>query len=60
MQPTKKTFQNEEGRWIERRKKSEIFLCPACGTKYLKTRKNQSTCIPCIYRSPVKVEKVRR
>jgi len=49
MQPTKKTFQNEEGRWIERRRKTEILVCLSCGGKYIETRKNQKTCIRCIY-----------
>ena len=54
MQPTRKTFQNTEGRWIERRKKTEILTCESCGGKYIETRKNQKTCIRCIYSAPVK------
>jgi len=28
---------------------SEIFICH-CGSKYLKTRKDQVTCVRCIYK----------
>ncbi len=35
------------GKWVLKTTKSTIFLC-ACGAKYLKTRKNQTTCIACM------------
>ena len=54
MQPTKKTFQNNLGKWVEKRTKTEILSC-VCGSKYIKSRKDQTVCIRCIYRTlPVK------
>lgn len=41
-----KTFQ-QDGRWIERPKKTPIFVCE-CGNRYLKTRKNQNMCLRCV------------
>ena len=35
------------GKWILKTTKSQIFIC-VCGAKYLKTRKNQNTCVACI------------
>ncbi len=42
----RKTFM-EGGRWIERVKKTPIFLCE-CGNRYLKTRQAQRKCLTCI------------
>ncbi|MDO8594437.1 MAG: hypothetical protein Q7R93_02900 [bacterium] len=50
MQPTKKTFQNNVGKWIEKKTLTEILLC-VCGNKYIKSRKEQIVCIRCIYRT---------
>ncbi len=50
MTPTKRTFQNKAGKWVERSIKTEILLCSSCGTKYIKTRTDQVVCIRCIYR----------
>lgn len=41
-----KTFQ-KDGKWIERTRRSEILVC-SCGTRYLKTRRNQSKCLFCM------------
>ena len=49
MTPTRKTFQNSVGKWIEKRTKTEILVCSSCSEKYIKSRKNQETCIRCIY-----------
>ncbi len=55
MTPSKKTFQNPVGKWIEKKTRTEILLC-VCGGKYIKTRKEQTVCVRCIYRTlPVKV-----
>ncbi len=55
MTPSKKTFQNPVGKWVEKRTRTEILLC-VCGNKYIKTRKEQTVCVRCIYRTlPVKV-----
>jgi len=54
MTPSRKTFQNTVGKWIEKKTRTEILLC-VCGAKYIKTRKEQSVCIRCIYRTlPIK------
>jgi len=42
----RKTFM-EGGRWIERTKKTPIFICE-CGNRYLKTRNAQRKCLTCI------------
>ena len=47
--PTKKTFQNNLGKWIEKRTLTEILVCSSCSGKYIKSRKDQATCIRCIY-----------
>ena len=44
----RKTFQ-EAGKWIEKPTKTFILMC-ACGVKYIKTRKDQTTCIKCFTR----------
>ena len=44
-----KTF-NKNGKWIDRPGKLTIHLCK-CGNKYVKTRRNQKLCIPCIAES---------
>ena len=41
-----KTF-NQNGKWIDRPGKIDVVVCK-CGNKYLKTRRNQKTCITCI------------
>jgi hypothetical protein len=43
---SKKHFQ-KDGRWVSRPKPTEILIC-VCGNKYIKTRKNQNTCVRCI------------
>ena len=54
MAPSKKTFQNTVGKWVEKKTRTEILLC-ICGGKYIKSRKDQTVCIRCIYRTlPVK------
>ncbi|MEX2010266.1 MAG: hypothetical protein WD874_00480 [Parcubacteria group bacterium] len=35
------------GKWVEKKTRSEILLCP-CGAKYIKTRKGQGTCVKCL------------
>jgi len=30
--------------------KSTVLDCPSCGTKYIKTRAGQKTCIRCVYK----------
>ena len=42
-----KTF-NKNGKWIDRPGKLVIYECGKCGNKYVKTRRNQKMCIPCI------------
>lgn len=55
MQPSRKTFKNSAGKWIEKRTKTTIVLCP-CGNKYIQTLKDQTRCIRCIYNKiPLKV-----
>jgi hypothetical protein len=41
-----KTFQ-QDGRWIEKTKKTEILLC-VCGNRYIKTRPKQMVCLRCL------------
>ena len=54
--PSRKTFQNSLGKWIEKKTRTEILLC-SCGVKYIKTRKDQTVCIRCIYRTlPIKLK----
>jgi len=48
LQAPTKTFQ-QEGKWIEKPHKTAILIC-TCGNRYLKTRLNQGTCIPCMHR----------
>lgn len=43
---SKKHFQ-KDGKWVVKSKPTEILIC-ACGNKYIKTRKNQTTCVRCI------------
>lgn len=45
-----KTF-NKNGKWIERPGKMTIHVCSKCDNKYLKTRRNQKLCLPCIAES---------
>ncbi len=42
-------FQNTKGKWVEKVTKSTVLLC-VCGNKYLKTRPQQTTCVPCLVR----------
>ncbi len=42
-------FQNTKGKWVEKVTKSTVLLC-VCGNKYLKTRPQQITCVPCLVR----------
>ncbi|MCE9541877.1 hypothetical protein K8R03_04975 [Candidatus Kaiserbacteria bacterium] len=42
-----KTFQ-KNGRWIAKPLNSVALQC-ACGNKYVKTRKDQTKCLRCIY-----------
>ena len=44
---SKKHFQ-KDGKWISRPSKTEILVC-VCGGKYIKTRKDQTLCIKCMY-----------
>jgi hypothetical protein len=43
-----KTFQ-QDGRWIEKKTKTAILIC-ACGTRYIKTRPRQASCLRCMFR----------
>ncbi|HEY4508118.1 MAG TPA: hypothetical protein VJJ55_00490 [Candidatus Paceibacterota bacterium] len=54
MTPSRKTFQNPVGKWIVKKTRTEILVCASCRGKYLKTRKNQTVCIRCMY-TPVSV-----
>ncbi|HCB35175.1 MAG: hypothetical protein A2W52_04410 [Candidatus Taylorbacteria bacterium RIFCSPHIGHO2_02_49_25] len=47
--PSRKTFQNNLGKWVEKKTRTEILVCSSCGVKYIKTRKDQAVCIRCIY-----------
>jgi hypothetical protein len=40
------------GKFIERPRRTETLVC-ACGNRYIKTRKNQTECVPCMVRSRV-------
>ena len=42
-----KTFQ-QDGRWIEKKTKTAILIC-VCGTRYIKTRARQVTCLRCMF-----------
>lgn len=42
-------FQSTKGKWVEKVTKSAVLVC-VCGNKYLKTRPNQTTCVPCLVR----------
>jgi hypothetical protein len=44
-----KTFQ-KFGKWVEKPLRTEISVC-VCGYKYVKTRKNQTTCIKCMLKA---------
>ncbi len=47
MKPVKpRTFQSK-GKWVEKPRISEVLVC-VCNNKYIKTRKNQVTCIKCM------------
>lgn len=48
LQAPTKTYQSE-GKWIEKPHKTNILVC-TCGNRYLKTRSQQHTCIPCMHR----------
>jgi hypothetical protein len=41
-----KTF-NKNGKWIDKPGKIVIHECK-CGSKFIKTRRNQKMCLPCI------------
>lgn len=41
----------KNGKWIERPGKLAIHVCGKCGNKYVKTRRNQKMCLPCIAES---------
>jgi hypothetical protein len=43
----RKTFQ-QDGHWIIKPRKTPINICE-CGTRYLKTRPQQRTCIRCMF-----------
>jgi len=43
-----KTFQRN-GKWVEKPRVSEVSLC-ACGNKYIRTRKNQTMCVKCMFK----------
>lgn len=48
------TFPNKKNgkrilHWYERPLKVPVDLC-ACGNKYVKTRKNQKSCLPCMFK----------
>jgi hypothetical protein len=45
--PAKKTH-SQRGKWVFKPTKSTIVIC-TCGNKYIVTRKEQTTCIDCIY-----------
>jgi hypothetical protein len=45
---SRKTFQSH-GKWIEKATRTEILVCSSCGSKYIKTRPDQVSCIKCIY-----------
>jgi hypothetical protein len=36
----------QDGKWIENPNAVQIVLCK-CGGKYIKTRPNQTSCLPC-------------
>jgi hypothetical protein len=40
------------GKFIERPRRTETLVC-ACSNRYIKTRKNQTECVPCMVRSRV-------
>jgi hypothetical protein len=42
----RKTFQ-QDGHWIEKPNKTAILVCE-CGNRYLKTRRNQLSCLRCV------------
>jgi hypothetical protein len=42
-----KTF-NKNGKWIDKPGKLVIHECEKCENKYVKTRRNQKFCLPCI------------
>lgn len=46
LQGPHKTFQ-QDGHWIEKPNKTQIFIC-LCGNRYLKTRPKQESCLRCI------------
>lgn len=48
MQPSKRTFQNTMGKWVEKTTRTEILVC-YCNKKYIKTRTGQKSCLPCMY-----------
>ena len=37
----------KDGKWIDRPGKLTIYACK-CGNKFVKTRRNQKQCIPCL------------
>ncbi|HVS79616.1 MAG TPA: hypothetical protein VHF05_01425 [Candidatus Paceibacterota bacterium] len=47
-----KTFQ-KNGKWVEHPGATRILEC-ACGTKYIKTRPNQESCIKCMIKAAEK------
>jgi hypothetical protein len=42
-----KTFQ-QDGRWVEKTSKTAILIC-VCGTRYIKTRQRQVSCLRCMF-----------
>lgn len=49
MKPIKPQTIQRTGKWVEKPRISEILICP-CNNKYIKTRKDQITCIKCMVR----------
>ena len=43
---SRKTFQ-KEGKWIVNPHRTQVVIC-VCGSKYIKTRENQISCIKCL------------
>jgi hypothetical protein len=39
----------QDGKWTDNPREPKVILC-ACGSKYIKTRPNQSVCLSCVSR----------
>ena len=47
MKPIQPQTIQRTGKWVEKPRISEILVC-SCNNKYIKTRKDQITCIKCM------------